>query len=56
MAEKTTAAYYVVIVISDLGDKDEQLMRMKNDAAARGEPASELCFVDGMPRKSASTT
>lgn len=53
-AERTGAGFYIVVVISDLGDKDSQLTRLKSAAAATGDPASELCFVDGMPRKSAS--
>lgn len=53
-AEKTTAGFYVVLIISDLGSKDEQLVEIKNAAAKVGTFVSELVFVDGLPKESAS--
>jgi hypothetical protein len=53
-AEKTTAGSYVVVVISDLGARDEQILEAKNAAVKRGEFVSDVYFIDGMPRAAAS--
>lgn len=53
-AEKTTAGFYVVVVISDLGMRDEQLLEAKNSAIKRREFVSRLYFISGLPRESAS--
>jgi hypothetical protein len=46
--------YYVVVDVGQIGHKDRRLIRIKNDAAARGEEVSPIIFVDGSRRPSAS--
>lgn len=53
-AEKLAAGFYIVVVISDLGRRDAQLLEAKNSATRRGEFVSGLYFVNGLPRESAS--
>lgn len=53
-SEHTMRAYYVVIDVGRMGKKDERLLRVKNDASSRLEPLSELVFVDGTVKPSAS--
>jgi len=37
-----------------MGKKDQQILKLKNAKLAIGEPASEIVFVDGNKRSSAS--
>jgi len=53
-SEQTMRAYYVVIDVGRMGKKDERLLKVKNDAASSFEPLSELVFVDGTVKPSAS--
>lgn len=53
-AEETTEGFYVLIDVGKMGDKAERLIALKNQASARGEKTSELVFVDGSRRPSAS--
>jgi phosphoenolpyruvate-protein kinase (PTS system EI component) len=53
-SEKTTSGVYVVVVISDIGEKDEKLLAAKNNATAAGAFASELVFIDGSKKAPAS--
>jgi hypothetical protein len=53
-SEQTMRAFYVVIDVGGMGKKDERLVRIKNEAARRGEPLSELVFIDGTLKESAS--
>ena len=53
-AERTTKGVYVVIDVGGMGRKDKELLKLKNDKAAQGEPTSEIVFVDGSRRRSAS--
>lgn len=46
-AEETTRAVYVVIDVGSMGKKEDRLIEIRNNARARGEPLSELEFVDG---------
>jgi hypothetical protein len=53
-AEQTIRAYYVVIDVGGMGRKDERLIAARNAARERGEPLSELEFIDGFRQESAS--
>lgn len=53
-AEKTTRAIYLVIDVGNLGDKDKRLLELKNDAIKNKSPASDIVFVDGTQKESAS--
>lgn len=53
-SERTTKGIYVVINIGKMGRKDTELLKVKNEQAARGEPTSEIAFIDGTKRPSAS--
>ena len=52
--EQTDKAYYVVIDVGQMGNKDQKLLLVKNQAASNGAQASPIVFVDGKRRKSAS--
>ena len=47
-------AYYVVINVGSMGRKDRDLISLKNQTVKAGKPASEIYFVDGMVKLSAS--
>ena len=53
-AEETLKGFYVVIDVGHMSDKDTRRLRIKNDAAERGETVSPIVFVDGGRRASAS--
>ena len=53
-AEETKRGYYVVIDVGQIGKKGERLLKIKNSAIADGETASEIIFVDGSRKPSAS--
>lgn len=53
-SEKTSKGVYVVINVGGMGKKDKDLLKAKNEQAARGEPTSEIVFIDGTKRRSAS--
>jgi hypothetical protein len=53
-SERTSKGVYVVIDVGGIGKKDKELLKIKNDQAARGEPTSEIVFIDGSKRRSAS--
>ena len=53
-AQQTTRAIYLVIDVGGMGKKDDALVAARNAAAARGDPVSELEFVDARPRPPAS--
>lgn len=53
-AESTTYAIYLIINVGNMGNKDKRILDLKNDTIQRGESASEVLFVDGMRKKSAS--
>ena len=52
--EETILGYYLVIDVGQMGKKDEQLLKIKNEAVANGLNVSPIIFVDGIRRKSAS--
>ena len=53
-AEQTLRAVYLVIDVGRMGTKAQRLRQLRNAAAARKEPASDLEFVDAKQRASAS--
>lgn len=53
-SEETTNGIYVVVDVGGLGKKDQQLLKVKNDRNTRGNPVSDIVFVDGSIRRSAS--
>jgi hypothetical protein len=53
-AEETLVGYYVVIDVGRMGEKDEKLLGLKNAAASRGEKSSEIVFINGHRKPSAS--
>lgn len=53
-SEATTKGVYVVVDVGGMGKKDKQLLKIKNDRAARGEHVSDIVFIDGSVRRSAS--
>ena len=53
-AEETTRGFYVVIDVGGMGNKAEELIKTKNERAAVGLPTSQIIFIDGTRRPSAS--
>lgn len=47
-------AWYLVIDVGKMGNKDERVVEIVNKVRARREPVSELEFIDGSRRESAS--
>lgn len=52
--EETGAAVYLVIDVGSMSKKDQALTRERNRLGVAGDEYSELVFVDGLPKKSAS--
>ena len=52
--EQTMRAIYLVIDVGKMGKKDERLIKVRNAATQRGDPLSDLEFVDGSLKPSAS--
>ena len=40
-------AFYVVIDVGRIGEKDEHLVKVRNEASSKGKSLSELVFIDG---------
>ncbi len=54
-SEETRSAIYLVIDVGSMGKKEERLLKLRRDAAASGdEPLSDLEFVNGIIKPSAS--
>jgi hypothetical protein len=53
-SQETMRAYYVAIDVGRMAKKGQELTKLRNDASARGDPLSELIFVDGILKPSAS--
>jgi len=53
-SERTMRAFYVVIDVGRMGKRDERLIKLRNEAASKSEPLSELIFIDGTLKASAS--
>lgn len=52
--ERTSRGYYVLIDVGEMGEKGERLIDAKNKAVRAGQRASELVFINGTRRRSAS--
>lgn len=53
-AEETSAGYYVVLDVGQMGCKHERLIGKRNDAVLAGQKASPIEVIDGTRRQSAS--
>jgi len=53
-AEETTRGFYIVIDVGHMGNKGEKLLFAKNLEAKAKMPNSEIIFIDGIRRLSAS--
>jgi hypothetical protein len=53
-AEKTTKGIYLVIDIGKLGKKGEKILKIKNERHKSGLPVSEVIYIDGTIKTSAS--
>lgn len=53
-AEETMKAIYLVINVGKMGGKEKALLKLRNEAQKRKEPLSNLEFVDGTIKPSAS--
>lgn len=53
-SQETESATYLVIDVGRMGKKDDRLIKERNEAIKRGEPVSELEFVDGTLKPSPS--
>lgn len=53
-AEETMKAIYLVIDVGKMGSKEKILTKLQNEARKRHEPLSDLEFVDGMIKPTAS--
>lgn len=47
-------AMYIVIDVGNMGKKDERVIKMKNYRAKEGSPISDIVFIDGFKKESAS--
>jgi len=53
-AEEAVKGYYIVIDVGGMGKRDKQLLDIKNKTNAEGKASSEIVFVDGTRKVSAS--
>jgi len=53
-SEKTYFGFYLVVVIADLGYKEEQLLKLRSTALSGLGRASDIEIIDGMAKQSAS--
>lgn len=53
-AEAPVHATYLVVDVGGMGRKDRQLLSVKNSRSGRGQPVSDIIFVDGRRKASAS--
>jgi len=53
-AERTMRAIYLVIDVGKMGKKDERLLKIMNNNRSKGKPTSEIVFIDGSLKVSAS--
>ncbi|MEW5912628.1 MAG: hypothetical protein AB1814_08735 [Thermodesulfobacteriota bacterium] len=52
--EETNKGFYVVIDVGNMGEKDQKLIKIKNEYAGRGISAPEIIFINGEILPSAS--
>ena len=53
-SQESMKAFYVVIDVGLMGKKQEKLIAKRNEASKRGDPLSELEFIDGLLKPPAS--
>jgi hypothetical protein len=53
-SEETTRAIYLVVDVGGMGTKDKRLIELRNDARKNGKQASDIVFVNGVVKPSAS--
>jgi hypothetical protein len=53
-SERTMKATYVVVDVGKMAKKDVQLTKLRNDGIAAGLPVSDIVFIDGHIKESAS--
>jgi hypothetical protein len=53
-SEQTKRAIYLVVDVGGMGKKDEQLFNLRNERRKKGEPVSDIVFVDAILKPSAS--
>lgn len=54
IAERTMRATYLVIDVGRMGRKDQEILRIMNFNKGKGKPTSEIVFIDGSIKASAS--
>jgi hypothetical protein len=54
IAERTMRAIYLVIDVGKMGRKDQEILRIMNFNRSKGKPTSEIFFIDGSVKASAS--
>jgi hypothetical protein len=47
-------AFYVVVDVGKIGKKHKELLKLKNERSQKGLPTSEVIFIDGFIKASAS--
>jgi hypothetical protein len=53
-SEQTMKAFYVVVDIGKLGKKGKQILKLKSEKEQKGLPTSDVVFIDGSIKTSAS--
>ncbi len=53
-SQQTMKAIYLIIDVGYMGKKDEKVIEEKNKASKRGDPLSDIKFIDGVLKKTAS--
>ena len=54
VAERTMRATYLVIDVGRMGRKDQEILKIMNANRRNGKPTSEIIFIDGSLKASAS--
>lgn len=54
IAERTMRATYLVIDVGRMGNKDRDILKIMNDNRSKGKPTSDIVFIDGSLKVSAS--
>lgn len=50
-AEETNRAIYLVVDVGKMGKKYENLLKLKNEMSGKGEPVSEIVYIDGTKKE-----
>lgn len=53
-AEETSGGFYVVVDVGSMGRKDERLVEARNDAVKNKKDPTNVVFINGLKRRSAS--